>query len=189
MKTPALTLVLLLSGFALSQNEPIKFRGAYIGEPVAELVDCSSHKPKSLKDGYKVSGKVCEGKPGVVSRIKFSNLLSMREEGESFLFADKKLYRIVIFIPHDDWEKVKYDLTEKLGNPVSEIPDVYQNGFGARWEFSQGMWIKDDLVAVAGTKVDTAPVFGNRPTSEGIQVSVTDKVHAKLPSTRPNSLD
>jgi hypothetical protein len=189
MKTPALSLILLFSRFASSQSEPIKFRGAYIGEALADFVDCSRHQQKSLKEGYKVSGKVCEGKPGAVGRVKFSSFLTMREEGENFLFRDKILYRIVIWVSNDDWEKVKYDLTQKLGEPVTQMPDVYQNGFGARWEFSQGMWIKDDLVAVAGMQVDTTPVFSNHPVSKGIQISITDKTHAKLPSTRLNSLD
>jgi hypothetical protein len=103
---------------------------------------------------YKLHEKVCEGKTGTVSRLK-SRFGSPTVEGEIFAFADGKLARITINIGNNDWEKVKYDLTEKLGPPVSEVPDVYQNAFGARREFNQGFWQKDDLVAYAGIKALT----------------------------------
>jgi hypothetical protein len=33
-----------------SAQEPIKFRGAFIGEPVADFIDCSAGKGKLLKE-------------------------------------------------------------------------------------------------------------------------------------------
>src|ERR1700747_1151994 len=122
---------------ALAQpTEPITFRGGYLGQPLSDYVDCSA-KPKVLKEGYKIHGKVCEGKLGIVYREKSSFWSPLKSDGELFTFQDKKLVRITIHIPNEDWQKVKYDLTEKLGQSASEVPEVYQNGFGARWEYEQ----------------------------------------------------
>lgn len=186
---------LLLTAFALAA-EPLKFRGAYIGEPLSDFVDCSSHKARALKDGAHIHGKVCEGKRGAVYSTKTSGLMNPRTEGESFGFEDQKLIEIVIYVGHEsDWEKVRYDLTQKLGEPRSEVPDVYQNLLGARWEANQGLWVKDDIVAAAGIKV--AKVFGsaiqdpftNAPSTEGIQIKIMSAARARLPETRPSTLD
>jgi hypothetical protein len=181
---------------AHSQSLPIKFRGAYIGQPLSDYVDCSSGKAKSLKDGYKPHGKLCEREFGVVSRLKMhSRVLSgngSAEEGESFLFQDGKITRITIFVPDEsEWEKVKYDLTQKLGPPSSEVPQIYQNGFGARWEYDQGFWVHENTVAYAGVKVSNFghQLFSNAPMTEGIQLTITDAARAKLPSKTPSTLD
>ena len=98
-------------------------------------------------------------------------------------------------VPNEDWEKVRYDLSEKLGPPLEEVPQVFQNGFGARWEYERGFWNKGDVVAYAGVKVETLGhqainnPFTNQPDLDGIEITVTDAQHAKLPQTRPNSLD
>lgn len=176
--------------------DPITFRGAYIGQPVSDFVDCSLRKPRPLKDGFKSHGNICEGKKGTVWRIKsHARILSgngTSEDGEIFLFEDRKVIRIKILIGEEaEWEKVKYDLTEKLGPPTSDVPQIYQNGFGARWEYDQGFWIHDSTVAYAGVKVSkyVTRVFGNDPATEGIEINITDTDHAKLPSNRPSTLD
>jgi hypothetical protein len=112
-----------------------------------------------------------------------------------FYFEGQKLFQIKIIIPNDDWEKVRYDLTEKLGDPLSDAPTVYQNGFGARWEFDKGFWVKGDIVAAAGVKVlniGGAAIhkpFSNQPDTAGIEITIMSAERAKLPSITPNSLD
>lgn len=185
--------LLILSSVSFAQ-EPIKFRGAYIGESLGDFLDCSQSKPALLKDGYKVHGKLCEGKKGSIYRMR-GGMLSNREEGEIFMFENRALFRILISIPNDDWDKVRYDLTEKMGEPKSEIPTVYQNAFGAHWEYGKGFWEKNDTVAFAGVKVahmGTQAInspWTHQPQTEGIQITVTDSAHAKLPESSANSLD
>ena len=191
--------LLLLTAASFCQvaptDEPIKFRGAYIGQPLGDYVDCSG-KAKSLKDGYKVHGKLCEGKLGTIGRVKLhTRVLSGNdpaEEGEIFFFEGNKLTRIKIFVPDErEWEKVKYDLTQKLGPPSSDVPNVYQNGFGAKWEYDQGFWVHGDIVAYAGIKVSkmSHQLFSNAPSTGGIELTITDAASAKLPSRMPSTLD
>lgn len=193
-------LFLLLSAsacIAQTAEPPITFRGAYIGQPLSDYLDCSARKPKSLKEGYKSHGKLCEGRIGVVERLKMHTRIlgalvsneDSSEEGESFTFEESRITRIKIYLPDESaWEKLKYDLTQKLGPPTQEIPQVYQNAFGARWEYDQGVWIHGNIVAFAGIKVSRLQI-GNRPTTGGVELTVTDTNHAKLPSTSPSSLD
>jgi len=154
-------------------------------------VDCSSSTAKALERGYRIHGNVCDGKRGAVFHTTTKGFLDVKDQGEVFWFQDQKVTRIQILIPNQDWEKVKYDLTEKLGPPSSEMPQVFQNAFGARWEFEQGFWRKGDLVAYAEIKVlpGVQKVFGNGPATRGIEVTITDAAHAKLPETTANSLD
>jgi hypothetical protein len=87
---------------------------------------------KLIKDGYKLHGHACESN-GIVSRIKVhgSFAKAASRDGEELYFENQKLVRMKIYVPDDDWDKVRYDLSQKLGEPVSEPPQVYQNGFGA----------------------------------------------------------
>lgn len=183
-------MLLCLATVALAAD-PITFRGAYIGQPVSDYVDCSSGKAKALKEGYRTRGKLCAGGHGIVFHTKMAGLFDPKDSGEWLESDNGKIIRIKIFIPkEDDWEKVRYDLTQKLGDPVSEVPDVYQNGLGARWEFNKGFWMKGDVVAFAGIKVmPIHRVFGSGPATSGIEITITDPVHAKLPSTTPSTLD
>lgn len=181
--------VFCLVGLAVAA-EPIKFRGAYIGEPLSDFVDCSSRKPHALKEGLKIHGKVCNGGRGLLYATKTSGFMGpQRTEGESFSIEGQKVVEITIYVGHEsDWEKVKYDLTEKLGEPRSEVPEVYQNLMGARWEANQGLWVKDDIVAAAGIKVlklfgsPMQDPFTNAPTTEGIQIKIMSAERAKLDS-------
>jgi hypothetical protein len=191
----AFTLLLLAIASAQDRSQPIKFRGAYIGEPLSEFVDCDGGKGKLIKEGYKLHGKLCDGKKGIVYRTHTHGFMAPKTEGEVFTFEDRRLVQIKIEISNEDWAKVKYDLSQKLGEPQSEVPQVFQNGFGARWEYDQGFWVKQDIVAYAGIKVETLGneairnPFTNQPDTQGIEVTITDAIHAKLPQTRPNSLD
>ena len=187
-------MLLVVVGCAFAQ-EPVKFRGAWIGQPLSDYVDCSSGKAKKLLHDYRTHGNICAGKRGIVFHTKTKGFMDPKTEGESYIFEDAKLVRITLLIPNEDWEKVKYDLSQKLGPPTSEVPEVYQNGFGARWEFSQGFWVKGDTVVVAGINVEHAGgiaiprALGNSPATSGIQVTITDAQHAKLPSTTPSTID
>src|SRR5205823_13623728 len=100
-------------GQTTASADPIRFRGAYIGEPLSDFVGCDDTKGKSLKTDYKVHGKVCEDKPGAVYRWKTKVFLDSKEEGEAFLFENAKLFRITIHVANDDWDKVRYDLIQK----------------------------------------------------------------------------
>jgi hypothetical protein len=191
-----MVLVLLVS-FAFAQ-EPVKFRGAFVGEPLSDFVDCSSSKGKLLKEGYKSHGKLCEGKSGSISRLKNRALLGVTMDGEVFGFNESKVVAIMIFVPNDNWEKVRDDLTEKLGPPSKEMPQVYQNGFGAHWEYGQGFWQTANLVAFAKVKVANLGgvainrPFSHTPETEGIEVTITDPEYAKkgkLLSASPNTMD
>jgi hypothetical protein len=193
MKKLMLALLVIAAGHAVfaQPSEPIKFRGAYIAEPLSDYVDCSSGKSKIIREGYKTHGKLCEGKRGVVFHTKTKGIMNPKTEGEGLWFENQKLFRISIMVPNEDWEKVRYDITEKMGPPTSEVPQVYQNGFGARWEYDQGFWVKDNIAVCAGIQVlaGIEKAFGPGPATDGIQITITDAEHAKLPSTRPNSLD
>jgi hypothetical protein len=197
MKKLVLALLVIVAGRAAlaQQSEPIKFRGAYIGQSLADYVDCSSGKGKVVKDGYKMHGKLCEGRKGYVFHTQTKGLMEPKTSGEVLIFEEQKLAVIRILVPNEDWDKVRYDLVEKLGPPTSEMPQVFQNGFGARWEFSRGFWSQGTTVVYAEIKVLTlfgaaveAP-FSHRPATQGIEVTVMDAQRAKLPSTAPNSLD
>jgi hypothetical protein len=184
------------------EQEPIRFRGAYVGQPLSELVDCSQKKPRVLIDGYKVHGKVCDGERGVIARLKghsrvlrgmvqslsdSHSYIGTSFEGEEFFLDKSRVVRIRIsFAEESQWEKVKYDLTQKLGPPSSEVPQVYQNGFGARWEYDQGFWVNGDIVAYAGVKTSGV---GSHVITEGIQLNITDTVTAKMPWTTQSTLD
>jgi hypothetical protein len=186
--TASVLLFVAFGLFAAGQDNVIKFRGVYIGESVTDLVDCSSNKPK--REGYKVHGKVCQQKGGLILHEKVHGFVNPKEEGERIKIEDGKVAVITIHVPNEDWEKVKYDLTEKLGEPISDAPQLYQNGFGARWEFDQGFWQKGALVAAAGVKVlPVHAVLSNGPATEGIQITIMSAERAKLPSTTPNTLD
>jgi hypothetical protein len=196
-----LLLFALLAAIAFAQDQPakdqpIKFRGAYIGEPVSDFVDCSTKKPTSSKEGFKVHGKPCDGRKGMIRHVKVHGMLNPKDNGEIFYIENQKVAEIKVLIGNDDWDKIRYDLTEKLGNPLSEAPEVYQNGFGARWEFNQGFWVKGDIVAAAGIKVLTTPggspvrePWSDRIATQGIEVRIMSAERAKLPNTQPNSLD
>jgi hypothetical protein len=75
--------------------------------------------------------------------------LGVIEEGEMFGFQDSKVAVIQIMIAKDGWDKVREDLTAKLGEPTKEMPQTYQNAFGARYEFSSGFWQATNLVVFA----------------------------------------
>jgi hypothetical protein len=185
-------LVLLLLVYSAFAQEPIKFRGAYIGQPLSDYVDCAAKKPVVIKEGYKTNAKkLCESLRGLVSHITVKGFLNPRDQGEFLWFEAQKLFKIQIRIPNEDWEKVRYDLTEKLGEPVSEVPQVFQNGFGARWEYDQGFWVKDNVVVYAGIKVlpGIEKALGPGPATDGIQITIIDAKHAKLPSSLPSTLD
>lgn len=194
MKAFVILIVLASCAAAQSPKEsPITFRKAYIGQPLSELVDCSS-KPKALFEGYKPHGKVCAGSRGAVSRIKAHGFGG--EEGEIFWVEERRVFKIVLIYQSDsEWDKVKYDLTQKMGEPLSTVPEVYQNGFGAKWEYGKGFWQSGDIIAFAGVRVANiggAAVnfpLSNRPETMGVQVTITDAKHAKLPQTEKSSLD
>ncbi len=197
MKKAMFTVVLLSAGLCCAE-EPIRFRKAYLGQPLSDYADCSSGKAKSLLAGYRTHGKLCQGKHGFVFHTKVSGLWNPRESGERLEFEDRTLYKITIYVPNDDWAKVRYDLSEKLGEPLSEVPQTYQNLLGARWEFNQGFWRKGNVVAYAGMKVDTiAPCGGisalakpqGVPCSDNIRIIITTPERAGEPDTKPNSLD
>jgi hypothetical protein len=179
-------------------EEPIKFRGAWISQPLSDYVDCSSGKAKSLRPDYRPHGKLCAGQRGSISHDKAHArfLGPVTDQGEIFLFENRMLIQIAIFAENEgDWDKIKYDLTEKLGKPISEVPTVYQNAFGARWEYDHGFWVKDRIVASAGIRVEHAGgaahpgLFSNHPETSGVEIIIMSAERAKLPSTRPNSLD
>src|SRR2546421_7923612 len=178
MKKLVLALVVIAAGCAAfaQQSEPIKFRAAWIGQPISDYADCSSGKGKSLRDGYKLHGKPCTGL-GSVFRTKMKHFMSSTMQGEGFAFENGKLFRIMIYIPNEDWDKVRFDLTEKLGEPAKELPQVFQNAFGAHYEYEQGFWQKGSIVAFAKIKVATLGnqairnPFTNRPDTEGIEVT------------------
>lgn len=182
MKT--LLLMLVMSGCVFAE-EPLKFRGAWIGQSLSDYVDCSSGKAKKLNPEYRTHGNLCAGGQGFLFHTKTKGHLDPKTEGETYIFEDAKVVRITLLIPNEDWEKVKYDLTQKLGAPSSEVPEVYQNGFGARWELSQGFWVNGDIVVTAGVRSGVLNALDTR----GIQVIITDTQHAKLPSTTPSTID
>jgi hypothetical protein len=192
-----LPLVFLLAVALQGESQsPIKFRGAYIGQSLADYVDCSGDKPRKLKDSYRLHGSLCSGGKGTVFATKTKGLMNPKTNGEMFFFENLKLVEIKIYIADDEWEKVKYDLTEKLGPPSTEQPQVFQNGFGARWEFEQAVWQKDNLVALARVRVITmaghavprSPFSGPGPQTEGVEIVITDAARANVPSTRPSIL-
>lgn len=189
------TVLLASRPFSAQQSEPIRFRGAYVGQPISDYVDCSSRHPKALHEGWRTHGDICSGKRGYILHTKAKGIMSPKLEGESFVIENSKIATIKLFVPNDDWDKVRYDLTQKMGPPVSEVPDIYQNGFGARWEYSKGFWSNGDIVVAAGVKVDTfagtamTGPFNNTPRTMGIRITITDAEHAKLPSTLPSTVD
>ncbi len=196
-KMVLLVLILLLTGFVFGQ-EPIRFRGAYIGESLSDFVDCSSGKAKALKDGYKSHGKLCEKGMGSISRLKNRAILGVKEEGEVFGFNESKLIAIQIFVANEDWDQVRDDLTGKLGMPVKDIPQVYQNLFGARWEYGQGFWQSGEVLAFAHVKVAELggrainQPFTNNPETEGIEITITNLEvarHLRLLGPSRNTLD
>lgn len=193
VKLTPLVVISALSTLLYAQ-EPVKFRGAYIGQPLSDYADCSSGKPKVPK-GYRTHGKLCDGSHGYVFHTKVVGHLDPKDSGESFEFDQSKIVRIKIMVPNEDWEKVRYDLSQKMGEPRSEVPESYQNLYGAKWEFNQGLWVKGDTVAAAGIKVmklfgsTITDPFSNKPSTEGIEINITNAKRAGLPETRPNSLD
>jgi hypothetical protein len=186
---------LCVVGYA-QQTELLKFRGAYVGQPISDYVDCSSRHAKTLQEGWKTHGDICRGKRGWIFHTKGKLVgLVPKLEGESFVIENEKIATIKLYVPNEDWEKVRYDLIQKMGQPASEVPEVYQNGFGARWEFSRGFWSTGNVVVAAGVKVESvggvamSGPFSNAPQTRGIEVTITDAEHAKLPSTRPSTVD
>ena len=118
MKTVVLALAVLIYACTTSAAEPIKFRGAYVGQPLSDFVNCDGTKGKALRPDYKVHGKLCQGGKGTVGKMKTHGFLVQKLECEEFLFDNLKLSQITICVPNDDWDKIRYDLTEKLGEPV-----------------------------------------------------------------------
>jgi hypothetical protein len=182
-------------------TQEVKFRGAYLGQPLSDYVDCTSRKAKANAAGYRLYGHLCDGKRGQVVHTKSKGLLSTQEDGEILWFDNRSLVNIQIEVPNADWEKVKFDLTKKMGEPLSTVPDVYQNGFGARWKFDHGFWRRGDVVAVAGMKVRDGYCGGmldvlsqtrsqaSQPCSDAIEINITTAQRAGTPDTKPNSLD
>jgi len=185
---------LLFASLAFAQDQPIKFRGAYIGQPLTDYGQCNGNKIKLTADGFKSHGRVCDGK-GLIYHTKTRGLMNPKTEGEVLYFENQKLAEIKIMIPNEDWDKIKYDMTGKMGQPLSEAPTVYQNGFGARWEYSRGFWEKDGIVAAAGIKVldiggqALKDPLTNQPDTEGIEIRIMSANRAKMPETQPSSLD
>jgi hypothetical protein len=200
-----LTLLTCLAGSALPQqqshepsNEVIKFRGAYLGQPLSDYVDCSSGKPKPLEKGYRTHGDLCGGKKAYLFHTKSHGFWDPQTEGEFFIFENRSVTKITIEVPNNDWEKVRFDLSQKLGQPTSEAPQEYQNGFGAHWEFNQGFWRKGNVIAYAGMQVSTlghcggfaaALASSSQPCSEAIRIVITTPERAGTPDSKANSLD
>jgi hypothetical protein len=199
MKTIAFSMLFLCAVCAFAQDGPITFRGAYLGQPVSAYVDCSSGKARTIQPGYKTHGKLCRGERGWVYHTKSVGVWHPRAEGEILEFQGKVLSKIRIELANNDWEKLRYDLSQKLGEPSSEPPEVYGNLFGARWEFNQGFWRKGDIVAYAGEKVETIGGCGfadtlsqsrmPHPCSDSIELVITTAQIAGTPDKRRNSLD
>jgi hypothetical protein len=194
MISKLICVVVAICAPAFAQESHTTFRGAYIGEPVTDYVNCDG-KPKAINEGYKTRGKSCDAPRFVVYHMKVEGHWQPKEAGESFQFNKGKLSKILILIPNNDWDKVRFDLTQKLGEPSSEVPQIFQNGFGARWEYNQGFWRKGDLVAVAGIKVvelggvAMRGFMSNSPATEGIQITIESAQSAGTPDTSANSLD
>jgi hypothetical protein len=195
MKSLALLLLCCVGCFS-QDSKPVTFRGGYIGQPLSDYADCSSGKPKSIKEGYKVYGN-CKLKRAAVAHTRARNFMDPSPVGEEFSFENDKLVEIHIYIKDEDWAKTKYDLTAKLGSPISENPQVFSNNFGGRWEYGQGSWIKGDIAAIARVKVDVSmePLanfdgrVAEQPMTKGIEIIVTDSARAKLPSSTRSTLD
>ena len=109
-------MLLLLVSLAFAQ-ELVKFRGAYLDQPLSDYVDCSGGKAKKLESGYRTHGAICEGKRGIVFHVKTKDFMDPKTGGEILKFEEQKLVEIKILVPNEVWEKVRYDLTQKLGPP------------------------------------------------------------------------
>jgi hypothetical protein len=111
------------------------------------------------------------------------------------------VFNRITFTERSRWRSLATRLPNRLEN--EQPGSIFQlqkylaivGGFGARWEYEQAFWQKDDVVAFAKIKVATIGGSAirnpatNLPDTEGIEVTITDAEHAKLPSTLPNSLD
>jgi len=70
-------MLLVVVGCAFAQ-EPVKFRGAWIGQPLSDYVDCSSGKAKKLLPQYRTHGNICAGKRGLVFHTKTKGFMDLR---------------------------------------------------------------------------------------------------------------
>jgi hypothetical protein len=178
--------IIALAPSASSQDAAIKFRGAYLGQPLSDYVDCSSGKAKSIQKGYRTHGHLCDGKRGVIFHTMSRGLMNPKEDGEDLYFENRSLTTIKIEVPNNDWERIRLDLSAKLGEPTSEAPQEYQNLFGAHWQFDQGFWRKGNLIAHAGIKVGPIDACGG-PCKEGIEIVITTP--ERVADGQANSLD
>jgi hypothetical protein len=57
---------------------------------------------------------LCQGGKGTVGKMKTHGFLVQKVECEEFLFDNLKLSQITVCVPNNDWDKIRYDPTEKL---------------------------------------------------------------------------
>ena len=199
MRRTAVLLTLLLTGvvFARAQqdepqqdrSQPIKFRGAYIGEPLADFVTCPGNKP--IDPAFKVHGNLCEEGKGRIENMKsksrgFMDAMTKKtvqktlsHDGVEITVVDGKIDAIRIQLPEEtDWDNLAADITAKLGKPIDQRGRSFQNKFGAHYDFPLSIWKRDGVIATAG--VDAKAEFnGDSITTAGIKVFITSSAKYK----------
>jgi hypothetical protein len=80
-------------------------------------------------------------------------------------------------IPNDDWDKIKYDLTQKLGEPQSEAPTVIRMALARNGSTGEVFGSKGMLSLPLASKSN---ISVTRPSRTRSQTSPTRKARTRL---------
>jgi hypothetical protein len=153
-------------------------------------VTCPNNSP--VDAAFHLHGKLCEEGRGRIENMKhksrgFLDALNENktvkkansEDGMEIKFENGKIDSIRIQLPEEaEWENLAADITAKLGKPVDQHGQTFQNKFGARWEFPLSTWEKDGVIATALVEAKTE-FDGKAITTAGIKVFITSSAKYK----------
>ena len=180
--------LVVLASFAQAQQPgPLQFHGVSLGQPASAYIDCSSGKLLKGGRSFKALKKICAGEEQslVVSWTNVGNILNVVEDKDTVIFNKGKITSIGLGMHKQTFGNVVSDMTVKLGRKPDNIdPQVFQNAYGAAWNFGKAVW-NGDVVVIVQESVNNG---GVPPTAHGVLVMIMDTKDLPV-EHRASSLD
>jgi hypothetical protein len=134
--------VLLLVGCSVAQSKPVAkphaFKSDFLGETLSQW------KKNHALDGIDYPACPPATTSAPIHECQGSEeetIANCRVKYVSYGFIRDRLYSIYITFPEDCYDDVANGLARKYGKPTSVERNVYQNGFGAKFNGSKAHWL------------------------------------------------
>jgi len=205
------TLLLIANALGQSDSQPFKLKGVYIGQSVEEylatapakarfalfdLNNCSRASKKTGEIAGPSDQELCQQFARARTGEKISIRLLYTLPGETSFENGKVTDFSYVVVPDLDqsspWEKVLYDIKNKLGNPTDSKPIIMQNGFGATFSYESAIWRLHDPTGEHYLFGREAPLEGADAATKIVLITLTSKnaaQHEKELQNKPSTID